>query len=165
MVRAFEKILFEPRSPAQIEQLARKILDHSRMNRRGSEPVVINVPDMAARFREPRRNVRQSLGLLEEQGTVERTPSKDHWEMTSRVLPSIRVTYNPPQISGPSPKMPANPPPGWAELQNRAHRAKDAREFNEVINQMNRLLSAQEKAAGNGHDPHESSSSHGEKKP
>src|SRR5277367_4029036 len=56
-----ETILLEPQSRTQTEQLARKILDYSRMNRTGSEPALIRVSEMAGRFREPQRNVRLSL--------------------------------------------------------------------------------------------------------
>ena len=152
-VRLLEQILFEPQSRAQRDQLARKILDYSRMHRRDSEPFVIEVPKLADLFHEPRRHVRQSLELLEENGTVERTQSKDHWTLTIRVQPPIRATYQAPQVSAPFPKMPLNPPPGWIELQNRAHKAKDAQEFNEIIGEMNRLLLAQEKAPGDEHAP------------
>lgn len=150
VVRLLATVLFEPRSKTEIEQLARKILDHARMNRKGSESTVIHVPEVAARFRERRRTVRQSLELLEEQGTLERTDSEDYWKLASRVSSPIRGAYNPPRISGPSAKMLPNPPPGWMELQNRAHRAKDAQEFGEIIEEMNRLLLAHEKAAGEG---------------
>ena len=152
-LRLLEQILFEPQSRAQTEQLARKILDYSRMNRGGSELFVIRVSELADRFHEPRRNLRQSLEILEENGTVERTQSKDHWTLTIRVQPPIRATYQAPQVSAPFPKMPLNPPPGWIELQNRAHKANDAQEFNEIIGEMNRLLSAQETAPGDEHAP------------
>ena len=148
----FERILFEPPSRTQTEQLARKILDYGLMNRRGSEPTVIHIPEVAVRFRESRRNVRQALERLEEQGTVERTDSKDHWKLTSRECSPIRAVYNPPRVSASSVKTPLNPPPGWVELQNRAHRAKDAEEFSAIIDEMNRLLSAHEKAAGEGNE-------------
>jgi hypothetical protein len=151
-----ETILFEPQSSTQREQLARKILDYSHMNRRGSEPSLIHVPAMANRFHEPRRNVRRSLELLEENGAVERTQSKDHWKLTIRVNTPNRATYNPPQVSSPFPKMPLNPPPGWIELQNRAHKAKDVQEFNQIIDEMNQLLSAHEKAAAGERDPDKS---------
>lgn len=157
VIRLLEQILFEPQSPAQREQLARKILDYSRMNRKDSEPPLIHVPEMADRFRESRRNVRQSLTLLEENGTVERTQSKDHWKLTIQVHSPARATYDPPQVSAHFPKMPANPPPGWIELQNRAHRAKNAQEFNQIIDEMNRLLSAHEEATGNGSQAEEPS--------
>jgi hypothetical protein len=155
-VRLVEQIFFEPQSEAQREQLARKILDYSRMNRRGSEPFNIHVSGMADRFRESRRNVRQALKLLEANETVERTQFKDHWTLTIRVNSPIRATYDPPRVSAPFPTMPLNPPPGWVELQNRAHKAKDAQEFNEIIDEMNRLFSAHEKAVGDGHAPGES---------
>jgi hypothetical protein len=155
VVRAFETVLLEPQSTTQKEQLARKILDYSRMNRRGSEAAIIDLPAMAVRFGEPRRNVRQSLEFLEEQGTIERTQSKDHWKLSNPGYFPIRAAYNPPRASTPFPKMPANPPPGWMELQTRAHKAKDAQEFNEIIYEMNRLLSAQEKGAGEGQDSNE----------
>ena len=152
-LRLLEQILFEPQSTAQREQLARKILDYTRMNRRGSETALIDVPEMADRFRESRRNVRQSLALLEENGTVERTQSRDHWKLTIRMTSPVRAVYDPPRVSAPFPKMPANPPPGWIELQNRAHKAKDAQEFNEIIDEMNRLLSSHEKQAVDGNNP------------
>jgi DNA-binding transcriptional MocR family regulator len=159
VVRALERILFEPQSRTQKEQLARKILEYTRMNRRGPEPALINISEMAVRFRESRRNVRKAMELLEEQGTVERTHShphshsKDHWMLTSPVHSPIRAPYTPPRVSTPSARTLLNPPPGWIELQNRAHKAKDAQEFNEIVDEMNRLLSAHENA--NGRDPDE----------
>ncbi len=152
-LRLLEQILFEPQSTVQKEQLARKILDHSRMSRRGFESALINVSEMADRFRESRRNVRQSLALLEQNGTVERTQSRDHWKLTIRVSSPVRAVYDPPRVSAPFPQMPPNPPPGWIELQNRAHKAKDSKEFNEIIDEMNRLLSSHEKAAAEENDP------------
>ena len=47
--------------------------------------------------------------------------------------------------------MPPEPPPGWTELQERAKRAKDAKELAAIIDEMNRLLAEYEKAAGDGH--------------
>jgi hypothetical protein len=44
-----------------------------------------------------------------------------------------------------------DPPPGWTALQERAKQAKNARELAAIIDEMNRLLSEYEKAAGNGH--------------
>ena len=151
-----ETILLEPQSTTQKEQLARKILDYSRLSRTGSEPALIQVSEMAQRFREPRRNVRLSLELLEVNGTVERTQSKDHWKLTIRVNSPILATYSPPRLSSPFPKTPLHPPPGWMDLQNRAHKAKDAQEFNEIVDQMNRLLVAHEKPTDDGHSPGES---------
>ncbi len=104
VIRLLEQILFEPQSPAQREQLARKILDYSRMNRKDSEPPLIHVPEMADRFRESRRNVRQSLTLLEENGTVERTQSKDHWKLTIQVHSPARATYDAATGVGPLPE-------------------------------------------------------------
>jgi len=167
VVRALETLLFEPQSRTHKEQLARNILEYSRLNRRGSEPAVIHVPEMALRFREPRRNVRQAMELLEEQGTVERihSHSKDHWMLTSPVHSPIRAIYTPPRVSAPSTRTPLDPPPGWIELQNRAHKAKNAQEFNEVIDEMNRLLSAHEKTVGSGHDADELPSREADQKP
>jgi hypothetical protein len=152
-----EQILFEPQSETQREQLARKILDYARMKRKGSEPALVDIPEMADRFRESRRNVRRSLELLEENGTVERTQSRDDWKLTIRVYSPVRTSHDPPRFSPPFPKMPLNPPTGWLELQKRAHKAADAREFDEIIDEMNRLLSAQETAPGDGRDADESS--------
>ena len=44
-----------------------------------------------------------------------------------------------------------NPPPGWIDLQERAKRAKNPEELAAIIEQMNKLLSEYEKAAGGGH--------------
>jgi hypothetical protein len=165
LVHLLENLLFEPQSGAQTEQLARKILDHGRLIRRGSEPTEMYIPELAVRFREPHRNVRRALELLEEQGTIERTNSKDRWRLTSPASSPIRVPYIPPRVSWPSATMLLNPPPGWIELQNRAHRAKDSHEFGEIIAEMNRLLSASEKAVANRRDPVESSTPEGDKKP
>ncbi len=44
-----------------------------------------------------------------------------------------------------------DPPPGWTALQARAKRAKDPRELAAIIDEMNRLLTEYEKAAGDGH--------------
>ena len=165
VVHLLEKLLFEPQSRTQTEQLAGKILDFGRLSRRGSEPTVIHIPEMAARFHAPRRNVRQALELLEEQGTVGRTNSKDHWKLTSPVSSPIRAPYTPPRVSWPSATVVLNPPPGWIELQNRAHRAKDANEFGEIISEMNRLLSASEKAVSNGRNPDEFSPPEADNKP
>lgn len=151
-VRLLEMILLEPQSKTQREQLARKILDYSRMNRTAFEPALIHVPEMADRFREPRRNVRQSLELLQENGTVERTQSRDHWKLSIRTYSPVRAPYDAPRVLSPFPKMPVNPLPGWIELQNRAHKAKDAQEFNRIIDEMNRLLSAHEKAPEDGRE-------------
>jgi D-serine deaminase-like pyridoxal phosphate-dependent protein len=44
-----------------------------------------------------------------------------------------------------------DPPPGWTALQERAKQAKDPRQLAAIIDEMNKLLSEYEKAAGNGH--------------
>ena len=44
-----------------------------------------------------------------------------------------------------------DPPPGWTALQARAKRAKDLRQLAAIIDEMNRLLTEYEKAAGDGH--------------
>jgi len=152
-LRVVEFVLLEPPSQAQTEQLARKILDYGVINRRGCEPMVLQVPEMAARFREPRRNVRLSLELLEEQGTVERTQFKDHWKLTGGEPAPMRDTDTPPEFSASSPKVPPSPPPGWSELQNRAQQAKNVEEFNAIMDEMNRLLATQENAASQGKSP------------
>ena len=48
--------------------------------------------------------------------------------------------------------MAPKPPPGWTELQERAKQAKDPKELAAIIDEMNRLLTAYEKAAGDGHE-------------
>ena len=114
---------------------------------------------------ERRENVRQALKLLEEQGTVQKTDSKDHWKLTFPVYSPIRAPYTPPRVLWPSATVLLNPPPGWIELQNRAHRAKDAHEFGEIIVEMNRLLSASGKVADNGRDPNQLSTPESDNKP
>ena len=49
--------------------------------------------------------------------------------------------------------MPLDLPPGWLTLQERARRAKDARELAAIIDEMNALLAEYEKAAGDGDEP------------
>ncbi|MGC2448416.1 MAG: hypothetical protein WA477_12290 [Candidatus Sulfotelmatobacter sp.] len=44
-----------------------------------------------------------------------------------------------------------NSPPGWIALQERAKQAKDPRELAAIIDEMNKLLTEYEKAAGDGH--------------
>lgn len=44
--------------------------------------------------------------------------------------------------------MPLPPPKGWATLQEKARRASDPAELANIIDEMNRLLTACEKAAG-----------------
>ncbi|MFZ3264449.1 MAG: hypothetical protein WA172_10650 [Terriglobales bacterium] len=44
-----------------------------------------------------------------------------------------------------------DPPPGWTALQERAKQAKDPRQLAAIIDEMNRLLTEYEKAAGDGH--------------
>lgn len=142
-------LVFEPQSRIQIEQLARRIRDYGRMNGMTSRPVLIRVPEMAARFRESPRNVRESLKLLEAQGIAERAYSKDHWELSEQLeAPSLKA-YNSPIISRPYPKMLPDPPPGWSELQKRAREAQTAQELSAIIDEMNRLLSNYEKATDN----------------
>jgi hypothetical protein len=43
-----------------------------------------------------------------------------------------------------------DPPPGWAELQQAARRAKDATELARIIDEMNKLLAKYENASGDG---------------
>ncbi|MFZ3339608.1 MAG: hypothetical protein WA609_11920 [Terriglobales bacterium] len=125
------------------------------MSRTDSAPILIYVPEMAARFGDSHRNVRQSMEQLEVDGTVESTHSKDHWKLMSRVYSPVRAAYDAPRVSVPSVKMPSNPPAGLIELQKRAHKAKNAQEFNQVMDEMNRLLLAHEKTAGDEGDPGE----------
>ena len=44
----------------------------------------------------------------------------------------------------------SDPPSGWIDLQARAKRAKNAEELAAIIDEMNKLLSEYEKAAGDG---------------
>ena len=44
-----------------------------------------------------------------------------------------------------------DPPSGWIDLQERAKCAKNAEELAAIIDEMNKLLSEYEKAAGDGH--------------
>jgi len=41
-----------------------------------------------------------------------------------------------------------DPPPGWAELQKKARRARDPKKLTAIIDEMNKLLSEYEHAAG-----------------
>jgi hypothetical protein len=43
--------------------------------------------------------------------------------------------------------MPLEPPPGWSTLQEKARRATDPKELASIIDEMNRVLAACEKAA------------------
>jgi hypothetical protein len=43
--------------------------------------------------------------------------------------------------------MPLTPPPGWSTLQEKARRATDPTELASIIDEMNRVLAACEKAA------------------
>lgn len=45
-----------------------------------------------------------------------------------------------------------DPPTGWLDLQARAKSAKNAEELAAIIDEMNKLLSQYEKAAGDGHN-------------
>jgi hypothetical protein len=45
----------------------------------------------------------------------------------------------------------SDPPPGWTELQTRARDAKTPAELTAAIDEMNKLLTAYEKATGDGH--------------
>ncbi len=53
------------------------------MNAPSPGEFIIEVPDIAHRFRERLRNVRQSLYLLETKGIAHKTDSKDHWKLTA----------------------------------------------------------------------------------
>jgi len=46
----------------------------------------------------------------------------------------------------------SDPPPGWTALQVKARDAKTPEELAATIGEMNKLLAAYEKAAGDGHD-------------
>jgi hypothetical protein len=155
IARLIAVVLYEPRSEAQTKELARKILDYARMSRTDFAPVLIYVPEMAARFGESHRNVRLSMEQLEADGTVESTHSKDHWKLMSRVYSPVRAAYDAPRVSVPSVRMTSDPPSSLIELQERAHKAKSAQEFNQVMDEMNRLLLAHEKTAGDKGDPGE----------
>ncbi|MGA9528112.1 MAG: hypothetical protein WBS24_08355 [Terriglobales bacterium] len=43
-----------------------------------------------------------------------------------------------------------SPPPGWADLQERARRTKDPTELAKIIDEMNALLTEYEKTSGDG---------------
>ena len=47
--------------------------------------------------------------------------------------------------------MASDPPPGWTALQVKARDAKTPEELAATIGEMNKLLAAYEKAAGDGH--------------
>src|SRR5215470_14680386 len=85
-------------------------------------------------------NFRQSA-VEARQMPWEASPAKDDGQRTANA-----------KIVGNEVAMGLEEPPGWRELQEKARRAKDARELSEVIDEMNRLLSEWEKRAEDG--PH-----------
>lgn len=48
--------------------------------------------------------------------------------------------------------MPDGPPKGWQTLQERAQRERDPKKLAAIIDEMNRLLTEQEKAAEKGNE-------------